>query len=69
LRPYLPRLLWMYQMGIILFWIGDTSSGQKKTQALLDKSLQLVTRLIAFAGLPLTRPLRRNVVELLDTMM
>jgi AcrR family transcriptional regulator len=69
LRPYLPRLLWMYQMGIILFWIGDTSSAQKKTQALMDKSLQLVTRLIVLAGLPLTRPLRRNVVELLDTMI
>jgi AcrR family transcriptional regulator len=69
LRPYLPRLLWMYQMGIILFWIGDASSGQKKTQALITQSLHLVTRLIAFAGLPLTRPLRKNVIELLDTMM
>jgi AcrR family transcriptional regulator len=69
LRPYLPRLLWMYQMGIILFWISDTSSGQRKTQALMDKSLQLVTRLIAFAALPLTRPLRRNIIEILDAMM
>jgi AcrR family transcriptional regulator len=69
LRPHLPRLVWMYQMGIILFWIGDTSAGQKKTQALLDKSLQLVTRLIAFSGLPLTKPLRRNVVEILEAMM
>ena len=69
LRPHLPRLLWMYQMGIILFWIGDPSSGQKKTQALLDRSLQLVTRLIGLAGLPLTRPLRRNVVEILEAMM
>jgi AcrR family transcriptional regulator len=69
LRPYLPRLLWMYQMGIILFWISDMSSGQKKTQVLMDRSLKLVTRLIAFAALPLTRPLRRNVIEILDAMM
>jgi len=69
LMPYLPRLLWMYQMGIILFWINDGSAGRKKTQFLLEKSLQIVTRLIAFAGLPLTRPLRKNVTELLETLM
>jgi hypothetical protein len=45
------------------------SSGQKKTQVLMDRSLKLVTRLIAFAALPLTRPLRRNVIEILDAMM
>jgi AcrR family transcriptional regulator len=25
LRPHLPRLLWMYQMGLILFWMYDRS--------------------------------------------
>jgi AcrR family transcriptional regulator len=69
LRPYLPRLLWMYQMAIILFWINDNSAGRKKTQFLVDKSLHIITRLIGFAGLPLTRPLRKNVVELLETLM
>nr|AUN37711.1 transcriptional regulator, TetR family [uncultured bacterium] len=33
LQAYLPRLLWMYQMGVILFWIHDGSAGQKKTRA------------------------------------
>lgn len=68
LRAYLPRLLWMYQMGIILFWINDRSAGQKKTQALLDKSLDVVARLIKLATLPLTKPLRRMVIELVDTV-
>ena len=68
LRAYLPRLLWMYQMGIILFWINDRSAGQKKTQVLLDKSLDVVVRLIKLASLPLTRPLRRMVIELVDTV-
>jgi len=69
LRDYLPRLLWMYQMGVILFWINDGSQGQKKTRALLDKSLDVVVRLIKFAGLPLTRPLRRMVTELVDVVV
>jgi len=69
LRDYLPRLLWMYQMGVILFWINDGSVGQKKTKALLDKSLDVVVRLIKFAGLPLTRPLRKMVIELVDVVV
>ena len=69
LKQHLPRLLWMYQMGIILFWINDASKGQKKTQALLDQSLDLVTRLIWLAGLPLTRPIRKKVIQLMDTVM
>lgn len=69
LHPYLPRLLWMYQMGVILFWINDTSSGTKKTQALLDKSLRVITQLIRFSGFPLLRPLRKTVIDLLNTVM
>jgi AcrR family transcriptional regulator len=69
LKTYLPRLLWMYQMGVILFWIYDRSEGQVKTYALLDKSLHVVVRLIKFSGLPLMRPLRRMVIELMDTAM
>ena len=69
LRDYLPRLLWMYQMGVILFWINDGSAGQKKTRVLLDKSLDVVVRLIKFAGLPLTRPLRKMVIELVDVVV
>lgn len=68
LQAYLPRLLWMYQMGMILFWIHDRSAGQKRTQALIDKSLEVVVRLIKLASLPLTRPLRRMVIDLVDTV-
>lgn len=68
LQPYLPRLLWMYQMGVILFWISDRSAGQKKTRALVDKSLDVVVRLIRLATLPLTKPLRRMVIDLVDAV-
>ena len=59
----------MYQMGIILFWIGDHSVEQRRTQALLDKSLDVVIRLVKFANLPLTKPLRKTVIELVDLVM
>lgn len=62
----LPRLIWMYQMGIILYWIHDRSAGQAKTRALIDGSLRLVVRLIQLSGLPLMRPLRRRVIGIFE---
>ena len=69
LKRHLPHLLWMYQMGIILFWINDGSRGQSKTGVLLEKSLDVVTRLIKLSSLPLTGPIRKSVVQLMDTLM
>jgi AcrR family transcriptional regulator len=66
LRTRLPRLLWLYQMGIILYWIYDRSPGQTKTAALVEKSVGLVARLIRVASFPPLRPLRRSAVELID---
>jgi AcrR family transcriptional regulator len=68
LKPALPRLLWMYQMGVLLFWIYDRSPSQKKTRALLDQSLRIVVTLIKLSGLPLMRPVRRLVLDLLETV-
>ena len=65
LKSALPRVLWLYQMGIILFWIYDRSSRQQRTQQLLDSSLPMVAGLIKMANLPFTRPLRRRVLELI----
>ncbi len=68
LKPALPRLLWMFQMGILLFWIYDRSPQQKKTHTLLDQSLRIVVTLIKLSGLPLMRPVRRLVLDLLETV-
>jgi AcrR family transcriptional regulator len=66
LSAALPRLIWMYQMGLILYWIHDRSPHQTKTRALIEKSLYLIVRLIQLSGLPLMRPLRKQVIELFD---
>jgi AcrR family transcriptional regulator len=69
LQTHLPLLLWMYQMGIILFWIHDGSRAQAKTELLLDKSLDVVVRLIKLSTLPLTGPIRKSVTQLMDTLV
>jgi AcrR family transcriptional regulator len=65
IAPHLPRLLWLYQMGLILFWIYDRSEDQARTKRLMDRSLDLVVGLIRISKFPLMRPLRKAVVEML----
>jgi len=61
----LPRLLWLYQMGIILFWMFDESRGQRRTRALLDGTVDLVVRLIQISSLPMMGRLRKRLLAIL----
>jgi AcrR family transcriptional regulator len=63
--PYLARLLWMYQMGLILFWVYDRSERQARTALLYEKTLQMLLITLKIAALPLLRPLHRLAGELL----
>ena len=65
LQADLPRLLWLYQMGIILFWIFDESPGQKRTRALLSGSLDLIVQLIRLSALPLMGPVRKRMLRII----
>ena len=69
LEADLPRLLWFYQLGIILFWIYDGSPEQRRTRLLLDGTLEIVVRLIQLSSLPLMGPVRRRVVKLLHDVV
>lgn len=66
LAPHVPDALWLFQMGVIYFWITDTSAAQKRTTKLLEKSVKVVVLLLRLANLPLTRPLRKPVLELIE---
>jgi AcrR family transcriptional regulator len=66
LKPRLPHLLWLYQMALIMFWLYDRSPNQEKTQKLMDKSLGLLVNLLRVSSLPLMRPLRKTVLELVE---
>jgi len=66
--PYLPRLLWLYQMGLMLFWVYDCSPRQARTQLLFGKTLSMMLLIFKLAGLPVFRPLHRSAAELLKTI-
>jgi AcrR family transcriptional regulator len=64
LRAELPYLLWLYHMGIVLFWIHDSSSKRKRTYRLIDQSVDLLDKLISLASNPLMRPVRKKALRL-----
>jgi AcrR family transcriptional regulator len=65
LAPHLPKLLWLYQMGLILYWIYDRSLGQRQTRMLRQKSLALLVSGLKMVGFALLKPLRSKIVDLI----
>jgi len=66
LKPRLPYLLWLYQMALIMFWLYDRSPHQQSTRKLLEKSLSLLVNLLRISSLPLMKPLRKAVLDLVE---
>jgi AcrR family transcriptional regulator len=55
LRAELPHLLWLLQMGVVLFWVHDRSEGQARTRQLVEQGVPLVDKLLKLARLPVVR--------------
>jgi AcrR family transcriptional regulator len=68
IQPYLARLLWMYQMGLILFWVFDRSPRQRRTTILFDQTLKMLLLTLRLAGLPFLRPMHRLAADLLKVI-
>jgi AcrR family transcriptional regulator len=64
LREELPYLLWLYHMGIILFWIHDASPRRARTYRLIDHTVDLLDKLISLASNPLMRPVRKRALKM-----
>src|SRR5436189_2761619 len=68
LRAELPYLLWLYHMGIILFWIHDSSAISARTYRLIDQTVELLDKLISLASNPLIRPVRKRALKLVSEL-
>lgn len=68
LRAELPGLLWLYQMGLILFWIHDRSPGAGRSRVLADHTADIVARLVTLASHPILAPVRKRVLRLLTEL-
>lgn len=68
LAPHIGKILWFYQMGLILFWIYDRSAHQIRTRRLLEKSLEVVLMLIKLSNVPLMKPARTRVLDIISIL-
>lgn len=66
IRDRLPELLWLYSMGIVLYWVHDTSPDCAKTYRLIDSTAPLAARLVWLSRLPVLRSLVRRVLVIVD---
>ncbi|HEV7505407.1 MAG TPA: TetR family transcriptional regulator [Thermoanaerobaculia bacterium] len=64
----LPNLLWVYHMGIILYWIHDNSPGCAKSYRMMERSVRLVLRLISLFQFPLLRPFLKELLVLVTEL-
>jgi AcrR family transcriptional regulator len=65
LRAELPEMLWLFSLGIVLFWVHDTSPECAKTYRLIDATVPLADRLLSLARMPVLRGTMREVVAII----
>jgi AcrR family transcriptional regulator len=68
LRDRLPELLWLYSLGVVMFWVHDTSPGCAKTYELIDRTVPLADRLVSLSRLPVLRSTLAEVLSIVADM-
>ncbi|MET9313506.1 TetR family transcriptional regulator [Kribbella sp. NPDC003505] len=68
LKSELPELLWLLQMGVVLFWVYDQTDDVRRTRALVDRAVPLVDRLLRLTRIPGVRGVTNDVVALIRSI-
>lgn len=67
-RERLPELLWLYSLGITLFWVHDNSDGCGKTYQLIDATVPVIAQLVAASRLPTLRGTLKDLIAVVDQL-
>lgn len=62
LRGELPELLWLLQMGVVLFWVYDGSEGQARTRTLIRAAAPMIDKLIRLSRIPGVRGVVEDLI-------
>lgn len=65
LRTDLPRVLWLFLMGVVLHWVHDRTAHQARTRMLIDRTVPLIAKLVGLSRLRVFRPVTRELVDLI----
>ena len=67
-RARLPELLWLYALGVVLYWVHDTSPDCAKTYQLIDRTVPLVDRLVWMSRLPVLRTTMTEILSIVEDL-
>jgi AcrR family transcriptional regulator len=68
LRSQLPQLLWLMQMGVVLFWVHDRSPGAARTYLLIDRAVPLLERTLRLSRYRLLQPVIDDATSLIGAL-
>jgi AcrR family transcriptional regulator len=66
METLVPVLAWALHMGLLLYFLYDTSAGHTRTKRLTDGAIDLFVKSLSLIKLPILRPMRKRVVALLE---
>ncbi|MER7759898.1 TetR family transcriptional regulator [Streptomyces sp. NPDC097619] len=69
LADVLPELMWLSQMGLVLYWVFDRSEDSARTRRMAERGAALTTRGIVLSRFRVLRPLVRELHELFDDFL
>jgi AcrR family transcriptional regulator len=65
LQADLPELLWLYHMGLVLFWVYDPTEDASATRNVVARTAPLVVRTMSLTRLPVVRGMIDDIVALI----
>jgi AcrR family transcriptional regulator len=68
LRAELPELLWLLQMGLVVFWVHDESPAQSRTRTVVAKGVPYLERLVGMSRLKMFRPVTTQGLAILKLL-
>ena len=68
IRDELPELLWLFQMGLVLFWVHDRSPDATATRLLIDRVVPMLMRAVQLSGLAVVRDTVTDIIGLISEL-
>ncbi|WP_117209675.1 TetR/AcrR family transcriptional regulator [Allorhizocola rhizosphaerae] len=69
LREELPEILWLGQIGLVVFWVHDSSRGQSRTRMVIDRAVPYLDDLIGLSRMKVLRPMTNRALELMRLLV
>jgi AcrR family transcriptional regulator len=67
-REELPELLWLAQLGLVTYWVHDSTPGQQRTRELVDTAVPYLESLIGLSRLAVLRSMTARGLSLVKML-